>query len=108
VENITIARGNRKMRAPTRKETFTMKKTGYKVNHETTTISCSQLFLKKASKIGTPEYKALLKARHDFPDYIIEANEPKKTEARMSTKGLTREYAVNTQMLHTFLLCVVA
>lgn len=69
-----------------------MKKTGYKVNHETTTISCSQLFLKKASKVGTPEYKALLKARHDFPDYTIEANEPKKAVAKMSTKGLTRDF----------------
>lgn len=69
-----------------------MKKTGCKVNHEATTICCSKLFLKKASKIGTPEYKALLKAKHDFPNYTVEVNEPKKAEAKMSTKGLTREY----------------
>ena len=69
-----------------------MKKAGYKVEHETMTIICSNAFLKKASKVGTPEYNALLKARHDFPDYTVEANEPKKAVAKMSTKGLTREF----------------
>ena len=69
-----------------------MKKAGYKVEHETMTIICSKLFLKKASKIGNPEYKVLLKAKHDNPNYTIEANEPKKAVDKMSTKGLTREF----------------
>lgn len=65
---------------------------GYKVEHETMTIVCSKAFLKKASKVGTDEYKALLKARHDFPDYDTVTNEPKRAEAKMSMKGLTSEF----------------
>ena len=61
-------------------------------NHENNTILCGKTFMKKASKYGTAEYNEFVGMKRDFPTYKVVVVEPKKAEAKMSTKGLTREF----------------
>lgn len=69
-----------------------IKMNAYDFQHETNTILCGKTFMKNASRYGTPEYNEFVGIRRDFPNYRIEIIEPKKAEAKMSMKGLTREF----------------
>ena len=95
MDNVTIARGNRIMRAPTRKVYTTMKKikmNEYRINHENSTISCGKTFMKKAGVYGSAEYNVLVGLKQDFPDYRIITVVPARAEERMSMRGLTCEF----------------
>ena len=61
-------------------------------NHENNTIVCGKTFMKNASKYGTAEYNAFVGMKRDFPTYKVVVVEPKKAEAKMTFKGLTREF----------------
>ena len=65
---------------------------GFEIRHIEEEIVCSKAFLRKASQFGTEEYQAFIGIRRDFPSYTIRILEPKKAEAKMSMKGLTREF----------------
>lgn len=62
------------------------------VDYKNKVIYCGKAFMKNASKYGTPEYNALVGMKRDFPDFKVDVVEPKKAEAKMSMKGLTREF----------------
>ena len=62
-----------------------------KINHENNTIVCGKTFMKNASKYGTPEYNEFIGMKRDCPNYKVVVIGPRKAEAKMSTKGLTRE-----------------
>ena len=95
MDNITIARGDRENASPQRKGKTTMKKikmNACEANHIDNTIVCGKTFMKNASKYGTAEYNDFVGMKRDFPTYKVVVVEPRKAEARMSTKGLTREF----------------
>ena len=56
------------------------------------TILCGKTFMKNASIFGTDEYNAFVGMKRDFPNYKVVVVEPKKAEAKMTFKGLTREF----------------
>ena len=62
------------------------------IDTENNAIVCGKTFMKNASRYGTPEYNAFVGMKRDFPSYKVVVVEPKKAEAKMSTKGLTREF----------------
>lgn len=83
------------MRAPHKKGNTTMKKikmNDHFVDYKNDTILCGKTFLKNASKYGTPEYEDFVGIRRDYPEFKIVVVEPKKAEAKMTMKGLTREF----------------
>ena len=62
-----------------------------KINYTNNTIEMRKSEAKKASVIGSEEYKALLGAKSDFPSYSIKivSRESKKSD---HIRGLTYEY----------------
>lgn len=62
-----------------------------KINYTNNTIEMRKSEAKKASVIGSEEYKALLGAKSDFPSYSIKivSRESKKAD---HIRGLTYEY----------------
>ena len=64
--------------------------TNITINAKTNTIVITKAFSKKASRFESPEYKALQRARNDYPNFNVEVrNVAKKKE---SFKGLTYSY----------------
>ena len=65
-----------------------------KINYTNNTIEMSKNEAKKASVIGSNEYKALLRAKRDFPSYYIKivSRESKKSDY---IRGLTYGYMEN-------------
>ena len=57
---------------------------GYNFNALTNTLTISESFAKKASKVGSPEYRIILKLRRDCPELTIQQAEKKEGK-----KGLT-------------------
>jgi hypothetical protein len=57
---------------------------GYNYDALTNTLTISESFAKKASKVGSPEYCIILKLRRDYPDLTIQ-----KAEKKEGKKGLT-------------------
>lgn len=64
----------------------------YEIDHFKCKIYFGRQFMKKANEYGSPEYKTFLGLRSDFPTYKIEIRDNKKSEIRMSMKGLTRAH----------------
>ena len=69
-----------------------IKMNDYEVNHKKNTIFCGKTFMKNASKYGTDEYRTFIDMKRDFQSYDVVVVGPKKAEAKMSTKGLTKEF----------------
>ena len=69
-----------------------IKMNAHEINHENNIIYCGKTFMKNASKYGTPEYNEFVGMKRDFPTYKVVIIEPKKAEAKMTFKGLTREF----------------
>lgn len=65
---------------------------GYDIDHVNRTLYFGKKFMKLAKQYGTQEYNTFLGLIRDMPNYKIVIREPKKSETRMSTKGLTREF----------------
>ena len=64
--------------------------TNITINAKDNTIVITKAFAKKASRFESPEYKALQRARNDYPNFSIEVRTaPKKKD---SFKGLTYAY----------------
>ncbi len=53
-------------------------KNGYSFDTINNTLTISSTFVKKASRIGSPEYNLILKARREFPDLTILQAEKKE------------------------------
>ena len=51
---------------------------GYNFDALNNTLTISNSFAKKASKVGSLEYKVILKLRHDFPNLTIVREEKKE------------------------------
>lgn len=51
---------------------------GCVIDHENNKIVVSKEFLRKAGKVGSPEYKELLAAKKDFNTYTLETRTVKK------------------------------
>lgn len=95
IDNITIARGDKKYASPHKEGITTMKNTKMNsctIDHENSSIICGKSFMKNASHYGTDEYKELLSIKHDFPNYEVKVEEPQKAVDKKSMKGLTREF----------------
>lgn len=62
-----------------------------KINYTTNSIEMNKTEAKKASVIGSDEYKAVISAKREFPSYSIDiiSNKQKKTSG---IRGLTYEY----------------
>ena len=65
---------------------------GYDIDHVNRTLYFGKKFMKLANQYGTQEYNTFLGLIRDMPNYKIVIRETKKSETRMSTKGLTREF----------------
>ena len=65
---------------------------GYDIDFSNHTIFFGKKFMKLAKQYGTQEYNTFLGLIRDMPDFKIVVREPKKSETRMSVKGLTREF----------------
>jgi len=65
---------------------------GYDIDFSNRTIFFGKKFMKLAKQYGTQEYNTFLGLLRDMPDFKIVVREPKKSETRMSVKGLTREF----------------
>ena len=65
---------------------------GYEIDFPNRTFYFGKKFMKLAQQYGTKEYNTFLGMIRDLPDFKIVVREPKKSETRMSTKGLTREF----------------
>ena len=65
---------------------------GYDIDLENRTLYLGKKFMKLAKQYGTQEYNTFLGLIRDMPDFKIVVREPKKSETRMSVKGLTREF----------------
>lgn len=64
--------------------------TNITINAKNNTIVITKAFSKKASRFDSPEYKALQRARNDYPSFSVEVRTaPKKKD---SFKGLTYAY----------------
>ena len=64
--------------------------TNITINEKNNTIVITKAFAKKASRFDSPEYKALQRARNDYPNFSVEVRTaPKKKD---SFKGLTYAY----------------
>ena len=64
----------------------------YDIDHEARTLYFGKKFMKLAKQYGTQEYITFLGLIRDMPNYKIVIRETKKSEIRMSFKGLTREF----------------
>ncbi|MBQ8506938.1 MAG: hypothetical protein IJ466_05875 [Clostridia bacterium] len=64
----------------------------YEIDHIKGRIYFGRQFMKKANEYGSPEYITFLGLRADFPTYKIEIRDNKKSDIRMSMKGLTRAH----------------
>lgn len=62
------------------------------VDYKNKVIYCGKTFMKNASKYGTDEYNTYTGLVRDLPDFTFQTVSPKKAEAKMSMKGLTREF----------------
>ena len=65
---------------------------GYDIDLENRTLYFGKKFMKLAKQYGTQEYNTFLGLIRDMPDFKIVIREQKKSETRMSVKGLTREF----------------
>ena len=65
---------------------------GYEIDIFNRTIFFGSQFLKKAKIYNSAEYHIFLGLTRDLPDFKIVVREPKKSETRMSVKGLNREF----------------
>jgi len=64
----------------------------YDIDHVNRILYFGKKFMKLAKQYGTQEYNTFLGLIRDMPNYKIVIRETKKSETRMSTKGLTREF----------------
>jgi|GEM_PF-984999 len=64
-------------------------KTNIKINAVTEEITMTKTTAKKASTIGTEEYKQLVRAKRDFPTFAVKITTPKANPKAKSDKGLT-------------------
>ena len=64
----------------------------YKIDLVNRIIYFGLQFMKKAKIYNSAEYHTYLGLTRDMPDFKIVVREPKKSETRMSVKGLTREF----------------
>ena len=64
----------------------------YKIDLIERVIYFGLQFMKKAKVYNYAEYHTYLGLIRDMPDFKIVVREPKKSETRMSVKGLTREF----------------
>ena len=65
---------------------------GYDIDLFERKIYFGAQFMKKAKIYNSAEYHTYLGLIRDMPDFKIVVREPKKSETRMSVKGLTREF----------------
>ena len=65
---------------------------GYDIDHVERILYFGKKFMQLAKQYGTQEYNTFLGLIRDMSNYKIVIREPKKSETRMSTKGLTREF----------------
>lgn len=63
---------------------------GCSYNPMTNTLSLSESFVKKASRLGTPEYKMVLQYQKDHPDLKMVQMEKKPSEHKRDTVTYTR------------------
>ena len=56
---------------------------GYSYNPMTNTLSLSESFVKKASRLGTAEYKLVLQYQKDHPDLKMVEMEKKTSEKKI-------------------------
>ena len=66
------------------------KMTNITINTKNNTIVITKAFSKKASRFESPEYKALQRARTDYPSFKVEVRAASKKKE--SFKGLTYAY----------------
>jgi len=71
---------------------------GCSYNPMTNTLSLSESFVKKASRLGTPEYKMVLQYQKDHPDLKMVQMEKKPSEHK-------RDAVTYTRMEQTIKLC---
>ena len=71
---------------------------GCSYNPMTNTLSLSESFVKKASRLGTPEYKMVLQYQKDHPDLKMVEMEKKPSEHK-------RDAVTYTRMEQTIKLC---
>ena len=64
--------------------------TNITINAKNNTIVITKAFSKKASRFESPEYKALQRARNDYPSFRVEVRTAAKKKE--SFKGLTYAY----------------
>lgn len=65
----------------------------FNINYEQKTIEMTKAFSKAASTYGSAQYKLLMDARRDFPDYeLVTKASPKRKRAKDNFKGLTFAY----------------
>ena len=62
------------------------------VDYKNKIIYCGKTFMKNACKYGTDEYNTYTGLVRDLPAFTFQTVSPKKAEAKMSMKGLTREF----------------
>ena len=52
-------------------------KKGYDFDFATSTLTITDTFAKKASTVGSPEYRLIVTLRHDYPNLVIKKEEKK-------------------------------
>ena len=65
------------------------KNSNYFIDQLNSTIILTKRFYKAASVLNSPEYKELMQARRDNPDFTIVLREIKKKEGKKSYRNLT-------------------
>ena len=78
---------------------------GYNFDIASTTLTISESFARKASKVGSPEYEMILKLRRDFPNLTIQKEAKKEgkhsiTYAQM--EAFIGQHRNGKEMLKTF------
>ena len=71
-----------------RKDNTMTKNANYNIDFFTSTIIITKKFYKAASVLNSPEYKELMQARRDNPDFTIVLREIKKKEGKKSYRNL--------------------
>lgn len=74
-----------------RKDTTMNKNSNYFIDQLNSTIILTKRFYKAASVLNSPEYKELMQARRDNPDFTIALREIKKKEGKKSYRNLNYE-----------------